>query len=101
MVVTALVLIFMTTATMLQSVSGAPLISKNNTQDTNQIKDEGARKNATLKFSLLEDGLFEGDIAITEELIRQHYNFSSIPGGEKYMTPENENNLTTGEIMNK
>ena len=55
----------------------------------------------TQKFSLLEDGLFEGDIVVTEEFIRQHYNFSSIPGGEKYMTHENENNLTTGEIMNK
>ena len=41
MVVTALVLIFMTTANMLQSVSGAPMISKNDTQDTNLIRDEG------------------------------------------------------------
>ena len=57
----------------------------------------------TQKFSLLEDGLFEGDIEVTEEFIRQHYNFSSIPGGEKYMTHENENDVTTegGEIMNK
>ena len=100
MALTGLVLIFMTTAIVLQSISGAPLISKN---DTNLIKDEGAGKNVTQKFSLLEDGLFEGDIEVTEEFIRQHYNFSSIPGGEKYMTHENENDVTTegGEIMNK
>jgi len=103
MVVSALVLIFMTTDIMLQSVSGAPLISKNDTQDTNLLKDEGIEINVTQKFSLLEDGLFEGDIAVTEEFIRQHYNFSSIPGGEKYMTYRDENNVTTdgGEEISK
>ena len=99
----AAALIFMTSAIMLQSVSGAPLISKNDTNDTNLIMDEGVEKNATQKSSLLEDGLFEGDIVITEDLIRQHYNFSSIPGGEKYMTHEDKNNVTTegGEAISK
>ena len=96
--VTALVLIFVVTTITVEHVSGAPLISKNDTQDTNLIND------ATQKSLLLEDGLFEGDIAVTEELIRQHYNFSSIPGGEEYMTQKDENNVTTeagGEEISK
>ena len=87
----AVAFIFMIIAITLQSASGAPLISR----DTNLMMDEDAENNGTQKSSLLEDGLFEGDIAITEDLIRQHYNFSSIPGGEKYMTHEDENNVTT------
>ena len=96
----AAAMIFMTTTIMLQSISGAPLISKNDTQDTN---DGGIGKIVVQKFSLLEDGLFEGDIETTEDIIRQHYNFSSIPGGEKYMTHEDENNVTTvsGEEISK
>ena len=74
MALTGLVLIFMTTAIVLQSISGAPLISKN---DTNLIKDKGAEKNVTQKFSLLEDALFEGDIEVTEEFIRQQYKITS------------------------
>jgi len=96
----ATAMIYMTITIMLQSISGAPLISKNNTQDTN---DARIGKIVTQKFSLLEDGLFEGDIETTEDFIRQHYNFSSIPGGEKYMTHEDENNVTTvsGEEISK
>ena len=60
MAVTALVLVFMTIAIMLQSVSGAPLISKNDTQDSsNLIKDEGVEINVTQKSSLLKDGLLK------------------------------------------
>ena len=87
----AVAFIFMIIAIVLQSAAGAPLIS----QDTNLMMDEDAENNGTQKSSLLEDGLFEGDIAITEDLIRQHYNFSSIPGGEKYMKHEDENNVTS------
>ena len=54
------------------------------------IKDEGVKRNATKSSSLLEDGLFEGDLAITEDLVHQHYNFSSLPGGEKDMKHEDE-----------
>ena len=79
MAVTALVLIFVVTTITVERVSGAPLISKNDTQDTNLIIVGGVEINATQISSLIEDGLFEGDIAISEELIRQHYNFSSIP----------------------
>jgi len=92
--------IFMTITIMMQSVSGAPVISKNDTQDTN---DGGVDEIATQKFSLLEDGLFEGDIKTTEDFIRRHYNLSSIPGGEKYMTHNDENIVTTesGEEISK
>jgi len=95
----------MTTAIciVLQSVSSAPLISKNDTQYTNLTKDEGAEKNES---SLLIDGLFEGDLAITEEFIRQHYNFSSIPKVEEYMSHEDEGDVATestegGQRINK
>ena len=91
----ATALIFATTAIMLQSVSGAPLISKNDTQDANMTKDEGAEKNDTQTFQLLEDGLFEGDLAITEEFIRQHYNFSSIPKVEEYMSLKDKDDVAT------
>ena len=53
MAVTALVLIFMTTAFMLQSVNAAPLISTDDTQDTNLINDEGVEINATQKIFTL------------------------------------------------
>ena len=62
MAVSAVVLIYMLAITMMQGVSGAPVISRNN---TNPIKDGGVEINATQKSSLLEDGLFEGDIAVT------------------------------------
>ena len=103
MAVTALVLILVVTTITVQSVSGAPLISKNDTQDTNLINDGGVKINVTQKSLLLEDGLFEGDIAVTEEFIRQHYNFSSIPRGEKYTTHKDEDDVTTegGQIFNK
>ena len=91
----ATALIFATTAIMLQSVSGAPLISKNDPQDANMTKDEGAEKNDTQTFQLLEDGLFEGDLAITEEFIRQHYNFSSIPKVEEYMSLKDKDDVAT------
>ena len=103
MAVTALVLILVVTTITVESVSGAPLISKNDTQDTNLINDGGVEINATQKSLLLEDGLFEGDIAVTEEFIRQHYNFSSIPGGEKYTTHQDEDDaITEGrQMLNK
>jgi len=102
----AVALIFITTAITLQSISGAPLISKNDTQDSNLIKDEGAEKNATQKSSLLKDGLFEGDLAITDKFIHQHYNFSSIPKVEEYMSREDEDDMATdttegGQKFNK
>ena len=99
----ATALVFMTTAIMMQSVSGAPLISKNDTQDVNMTKDEGAEKNDTQTFQLLEDGLFEGDLAITEEFIRQHYNFSSIPKLEEYKDQDDVATETTegGRKFNK
>ena len=49
----AVPLIVMTTAIMLQSVSGAPLISTDNTQDTNLIMDEGAGKMPHKKFQMV------------------------------------------------
>ena len=104
MAVTALVLIFVATTITVESVSGAPLISKNDTQGANLIKDdEGIEINATQNSSLLEDGLFEGDIAVTEVFIHQHYNFSSIPEGEEYMTYDDEDDATTegGQMFNK
>ena len=45
--VTALVLIFVVTTITVERVSGAPLISKNDTQDTNLINDGGVKINAT------------------------------------------------------
>ena len=75
MAVSALVLIFVAATITVESDSGVPLISKNDTQGANLIKD--IENNVTQNSSLLEDGLFEGDIAVTEEFIHQHYNFSS------------------------
>ena len=71
----------------MMSVSGTPIIMKNDTEDAHQtnstsIETEGS---STPKYTLLEDGLFEGDLKISEDFIRKHYNFSSIPGGEKYL----------------
>ena len=94
MAVTALALIITTTAVMMQSVSGAPLISRNDTQDANLTRN-GVEEITPQNLSLLDDGLFEGDLAITEDLIRQHYNFSSIPGGERYMRDEDEEGVAT------
>ena len=103
MAVTALVLIFAVTTITVECVSGALLISKNDAQDTNLINDKGFKINATQKSLLLEDGLFEGDIAVTEELIRQHYNFSNIPGDEEHTTHQDEDDVTTegGQIFNE
>ena len=35
--------------------------------------------------TLFVDGLFEGDLDIPVDMIRKHYNFSSIPGGEEIL----------------
>ena len=104
-------LIYMTiTVVMIQqhSTSAAPLISKNQDQNeniTNPIEDSESlhvKGHGTYKYSLLEDGLFEGDIQISEEEIRLYYNLSSISGGEKYyemMSDEEESSQRNGTGM--
>ena len=67
---------------MMHSVSCAPLTTRD-TYDTEDVHT--TEHNSTQNFSLVDqDGLFEGDIKINEDFIHKYYNFSSIPGGEKY-----------------
>ena len=58
-----------------------PLISSNDVRNNSTI-------NSSDGLSLVdpEDGLFEGDIKISEDLIRKYYNLSSMPGGEEPAT---------------
>lgn len=58
-----------------------PLISSNDVRNNSAI-------NSSDGLSLLdpEDGLFEGDIKISEDLIRKYYNLSGMPGGEEPAT---------------
>ena len=60
------------------NVDGAPLTGTSSNKA--DVKD-----NSGYPFSLLdpENGLFEGDIEISEDLIRKYYNLSSMPGVEK------------------
>jgi hypothetical protein len=96
---------------MLHSISGAPLIRKKpdlhvqvrNATPYETAEIESDDIDSDIKLSLLEleeDGdLFEGDIIISEDVIRKYYNLSSIPGGEEYLdelTPTNEGSLDNG-----
>ena len=60
------------------NVDGAPLTGTSS-------KEADVKDNSGYLFSLLdpENGLFEGDIEISEDLIRKYYNLSSMPGVEK------------------
>ena len=81
MTAASLALCAITSAILMQSISAVPITGKDD-RVKNEL-DENAEKNTSHKYSLLdEDGLFEGDIKISEELIRKYYNLSSIPGGE-------------------
>ena len=64
--------------------NGAPTIANNQDKLNKTASEGGAEMNGTYKYPLLKNGVFEGDIMISEELIRKYYNLSSIPGGEKY-----------------
>jgi hypothetical protein len=77
---------------MLHSISSAPLIRKNpdlHVQVVNPIPYEIAEiesDDSDINLEFEEDGdLFEGDIIISEDVIRKYYNLSSIPGGEEYL----------------
>ena len=81
----ALIICLIASVIVMNSVcNGASAISNSQDQIENTTSDQGAEMNRTYKYSLLKDGVFEGDIVISEELIRLYYNLSSIPGGEKY-----------------
>lgn len=82
----------------LHGAGGAPL-----TRDyaENTIYDMVSEENDIDSLSLVEDVLFEGDIMISEDLIRKYYNLSSIPGGEEYhvLMPIDEDNTDDNDIM--
>ena len=83
MTVSALVCMTLTVSIIIiaHSVSSAPLIGD---PDVEHTTHKVVESNGTHKLSLLDqDGLFEGDIKISEDLIRKYYNLSSTPGGEK------------------
>ena len=72
-----------TVAVVVQSVCGAPLIlsTESDHHIGNQVED-GASKNSSRK-SLLVNGLFEGDLEMSEEFIREFYDMESLlPGGD-------------------
>ena len=83
--VTVLVTCLIVSMIMVHSIcNGAPTIANNQDKLNKTASEEGAEMNGTYKYPLLKNGVFEGDIMISEELIRKYYNLSSIPGGEKY-----------------
>ena len=53
-------------------------VAKGDVQVTISAKDE----NDTFEHLFLKNGLFEGDLKISEEFIRRFYNLSSLLGGE-------------------
>ena len=62
-----------TSVFMMHSVcNGAPSIHKNLDQIKNATSKKGTEVNGTYKYPLLKNGVFEGDIKISEELIRKY-----------------------------
>ena len=65
------------------------------------VTNNGVEYNGDYTFSLLTDGLFEGDIKMSEDDILKYYNLSSIPGGENLMTGnEDDSNKDIGDKKN-
>ena len=87
--------VFVSITVILHSASSAPL--------TRDYYDMTAEKNdINSGLSLSEDNdLFEGDIMISEDLIRKYYNLSSLPGGEEYyaLMPSDEGNSDDNDIL--
>ena len=85
MTAATVVLCMIVNVIVMQNISAAP---------TTELQDNNAGDNSTRKYSLLdENGRFEGDIVISEELIREYYNlssFSSLPGSENDNKLEDE-----------
>lgn len=102
MAASALLHMFASMIVILHSISSAPLTRKNQdlyVRNTNHY--EAAEKDDIDNLSVLEGDLFEGDIMISEDLIREYYNLSSIPGGEEYyvLMPTDEGNSDNTDMM--
>ena len=65
----------------MKSVSAAPVLIETNAEDIEQNNSTDV-DNGTIEHLFVENGLFEGDLKISEDFIYRHYNFSSIPNGE-------------------
>ena len=65
-----------TTLVMVQMISGAPLTdTKTDIAENQTIVDDGKK---ITHSSLLVDGLFEGDLELSEDFIRKFYDFGSV-----------------------
>ena len=87
----AVLWVFIGSTITMNSVYGAPVTDINDhnvIKDANLVTDEEIQKfdnNKTSKFSLqLKNGLFEGDIKVSEDLIYKYYDLSDLPGDEGY-----------------
>ena len=75
----------------MKSVSAAPVLVEIDAEGVEQNNSTDV-DNGTIEHLhvFVENGLFEGDLKISEDFIRRFYNFSSIPEGEKYTTDQIE-----------
>ena len=95
--------VFICTIAMLHSISAAPLSQDLHVRnaipydETTEIESDDSDNLALLELGVEDGDLFEGDIVISEDVIRKYYNLSSIPGGEEYyeLMPTDEDIIDT------
>ena len=87
-----------TVAVMVQSVCGALLILSTES-DGNQVKDGSSKQNGT-HTSLLVNGLFEGDLEISEEFICEFYDIKELLPGDENNYYNDTNFMREHEMKN-
>lgn len=107
MAASSLIRVFICTIAMLHSISAAPLSQDLYVRnaipydETTEIESDDSDNLALLELGVEDGDLFEGDIVISEDVIRKYYNLSSIPGGEEYyeLMPTDEDSSDINDII--
>ena len=59
------------------STSAAPVLKEEDSKGDVQVTIPANNENSTFELLFLKNGLFEGDLKLSEEFIRRFYNLSS------------------------
>ena len=79
------------------STSAAPVLKEEDNKGDVQVTIPANNENSTFELLFLKNGLFEGDLKLSEEFIRRFYNLSSLLGGEEFNS--NFTDVNNGKII--
>ena len=97
----AVLLLWMLLSITIVSVSTAPALKYGDANDNEEFSISAGIENDTSGHLFLKNGLFEGDLKISEEFIQRYYNLSSILGGVKTPNSDKKSLLEHGKNIHR